>query len=69
MRVVIGVDGRVKSATMERRLHPMYDAQVLSAAKNWTYKPATLNGEPVESDRLIQIQLKPPAPGVAGARQ
>ena len=58
IKVTIGIDGRVKSAVMEKATHPIYDARVLQAAKSWLYKPATRNGEPVESEKVIAIQLK-----------
>lgn len=59
IRVLIGVDGRVKSATMERPTYPSYDVRLLQASREWLYKPATRNGEPVESERVIPIQLRP----------
>jgi hypothetical protein len=38
-----------------------YDLVVVSAAKNWKYAPATLNGIPVKFKKTINISLKPPA--------
>ncbi len=58
IRVRIGVDGRVRSATIETPTHPSYDARLLQASRQWLYKPATKNGEPVESERVIPIQLR-----------
>lgn len=59
IRVLIGVDGRVKSATMDKATYPSYDVRLLQASREWRYKPATRNGEPVESERIIPIQLRP----------
>lgn len=59
LRLTIGADGRVKSATMEKPSHPAYDAVVLGAARNWRYKPATQDGETKESERIIAIRLRP----------
>lgn len=58
IKVTIGIDGRVKSAAIEKATHPIYDARLLQAAKGWLYKPATRNGEPVESEKVIAIQLR-----------
>jgi TonB family protein len=58
IKVTIGVDGRVKAAEIERPTYPTYDARLLQAAKSWTYKPATRNGQPVESEKVIAIQLR-----------
>jgi periplasmic protein TonB len=59
VRVRIGADGRVKEAKIARPLHPQYDMQVLVAAYRWLYKPAMLNGVPVESDSEVLIRVIP----------
>ncbi|MGH9370936.1 MAG: energy transducer TonB [Vicinamibacterales bacterium] len=59
IRIRIGADGQVMSATIEKATYPSYDARLLQASRQWTYKPATRNGEPVESERVIPIQLRP----------
>jgi TonB family protein len=59
VRVEIGGDGRVTSATMEKPVHPSYDARLLAAAKGWTYQPARLNGVPVSSSLTVRVVLKP----------
>jgi TonB family protein len=59
VRVVIGVDGRVTSATIERPIEPRFDAQLLAAARNWRYRPATRNGQPVESEKIVEIRVTP----------
>jgi hypothetical protein len=58
VRVVIGVDGKVKSATMDRPIEPRYDARVLAATKTWEYEPAMRGGQPVESEKIVEIQLE-----------
>jgi TonB family protein len=57
-KVTIGIDGRVKSASIEKPTHPLYDARLLQAAKTWLFKPATRNGVAVESEKMIAVQLK-----------
>jgi protein TonB len=58
VRVTIDATGRVTGAVMERPVYPPYDRLVLDAARNWTYKPATRNGQPVPSERVVEIQLR-----------
>lgn len=58
VKVIIGPDGRVKSASIERASYPSYDARLLQAAREWVYQPATRNGEAVESEKIVAIQLR-----------
>jgi tetratricopeptide (TPR) repeat protein len=58
VRVQIGVDGKVVVATMQQASHPLYDRLVLQAAREWLYEPATLNGRPVPSEKVVTIQLR-----------
>jgi hypothetical protein len=59
VKVRIGTDGRVKAASIDRPSHPAYDAVLLNTARSWLYKPATQNGTPVESERVIAVRLRP----------
>jgi protein TonB len=59
VRVTIDPSGKVTGAVMEPSVYPPYDRLVLTAARNWTYQPATRNGEPVASERLVEIVLRP----------
>jgi len=59
VRITIGADGKVKAAEMEVSVDPRYDAKLLSAARSWLYKPATLGGEPIQSQKLVQINIGP----------
>ena len=56
--VVIDELGRVVGLTIRSSIHPTYDAQILVAAKDWKYKPATLDGTPVKYRRLISINVQ-----------
>jgi TonB family protein len=55
--VTIDEQGRVISATIRLSLHPVYDAQILVAAREWRYQPAMLNGRPVKFRKIIQITV------------
>lgn len=59
VRVEIDNAGRVTAVEMERSVHPAYDPLVLDAARQWQYKPATLNGVPIPSEKTVEIQLRP----------
>jgi tetratricopeptide (TPR) repeat protein len=56
--LVIDEQGRVMEMTMRSQIHPTYDALILTAARDWKYKPATFNGQPVRYRRLISIAVK-----------
>jgi TonB family protein len=57
VEVVIDVDGRVSSVTVRQPMHPFYDQLVLSAAREWRYRPATFNGMPVKYRKTIGITV------------
>jgi tetratricopeptide (TPR) repeat protein len=59
LKVRIGPDGRVLDASIERPSHPSYDARLLQEARFWVYKPATRDGTPIESEKIIDIRLRP----------
>jgi TonB family protein len=58
VRIRIGTDGHVISATIEVPTDPNYDMQLLEAARTWVYRPATRNGEPIEVDKLVTYNLR-----------
>ena len=59
VQLQIGADGRVKSARIQDPSHPAYDTQLVRATRSWVYKPATRNGEAVDSERIITVRLRP----------
>ena len=59
IRIRIGADGRVKSAKIEETTHPAFDVRLLRAAESWMYQPATRNGVPMESEKVVAVQLNP----------
>ena len=63
LQVQIAPDGRVTLARMLKTSHPSYDIAVLREAKRWLYKPATRGGQPVASEREIEIRLRPATEG------
>jgi TonB family protein len=59
IRVFISEQGRVTDAELAPSIHPAYDRLLLAAAKTWQYQPATRNGSPVASEKVIEVVLTP----------
>jgi TonB family protein len=57
LEVVIDEQGRVTGLTVRLSIHPMYDAQLIAAAKDWRYKPAMADGVPVKFRKVIQVTV------------
>ena len=57
LEVIIDEQGRVIGLDLRVRLHPIFDSQLLGAAKDWRYRPAILNGKPVRYRKLVQISV------------
>src|SRR5262245_59291121 len=59
IEVAIDENGRVTSAAVQQSVHPRYDEKLLAMARTWKYKPATRNGIPTASIKVVEIQLQP----------
>jgi protein TonB len=57
LEVIIDEQGRVVNATIRSPIHPVYDSLLLVAARDWKYKPATLNGQPIKFRKVIQVAV------------
>jgi TonB family protein len=57
IEVVIDEQGRVTFAAVRTSIHPMYDASLLAAAREWRYQPAMFAGKPVKYRKMIQINV------------
>ena len=57
IEVVIDELGRVAFAAVRSTVQPLYDAELLSAARDWRYQPATMAGKPVKYRKMIQINV------------
>jgi TonB family protein len=57
LEVVINQDGAVESAVMRKPVFSQYDQMVVSAAQNFRYQPARLNGVAVKFRKQIQITI------------
>jgi periplasmic protein TonB len=62
VRVLIGVDGRVKQVEEVRSDHSsFFDATRKQALNKWRFKPATRDGVPYESWREMKVHFEMPA--------
>jgi hypothetical protein len=57
VRVMIDATGKVTDAMMVRPTHISYDIALTRAARLWTYRPATRNGQPVASEKVVDVHL------------
>lgn len=59
IRVTIGADGRVKAAEkVSATTDGFYRATHRHALSQWRFKPATLDGKPVESSRVLTVRFE-----------
>jgi hypothetical protein len=54
---VVDENGAVQSPRMQMTIDPSFDSMVVSAAKKWTYQPATLEGKPVKYMKRLTISV------------
>lgn len=59
VEIVIDQQGRVSAITVREPVQPMYDAELVSKAREWRYQPATMNGKPVKYRKMIQLNIAP----------
>jgi len=57
IEIVIDEQGRVSFTAIRTSVHPMYDAALLAAARDWRYQPAMFSGKPVKYRKMIQINV------------
>jgi TonB family protein len=57
VEIVVDEQGRVTNVAIRESVHPIFDAALLSSARDWKYQPATFNGKPVRYRKMIQINI------------
>ena len=57
LELVIDEQGRVTTAMVRMSVHPIYDTQLVAAARDWKYLPATFGGQPVKFRKMVQITV------------
>ena len=59
IEVVINEAGVVENAMIKSSVNAKYDELALGAARQWRYRPATMNGAPVKYRKIISVTVKP----------
>jgi TonB family protein len=59
IEVTIEPDGRVGEAVIRESVNSAYDSMVVSAARQWRYRPATKDGVPVRYIKAIGLEIHP----------
>lgn len=59
IEVVINEAGAVEAAMIKTSVTAKYDELALGAARQWRYRPATVNGMPVKYRKVIAVTVKP----------
>jgi TonB family protein len=59
IRIVIDETGKVESAALVKSVHESYDPLLLAAARQWQFKPARKNGQPVKYQKIVAVLLAP----------
>ena len=59
IEVIINEAGAVENVIIRSSVSAKYDELALSAAREWLYKPATINGMPVKYRKVISVTVKP----------
>jgi protein TonB len=55
VEAIVTSDGTVASATVVRSLDPGLDRNALEAAREWRFRPATLDGQPVSVSIVLEL--------------
>jgi TonB family protein len=57
LMVVVGSDGHVYNIRVRQSLGMGLDEKAIEAVKNWRFRPATLNGQPVSTQIAVQVDF------------
>lgn len=57
LELIIDENGRVVSVMVRMSVHPVYDTQLVAAAREWKYLPATVGGQAVKFRKMVQITV------------
>lgn len=55
---IIGTDGSVREAGIAKSLSQDFDESAINAVRQWTFEPATRNGQPVEVKVSVEVSFK-----------
>jgi TonB family protein len=57
LELIVDQDGKVTSVRLLDSVHPAYDPQLIKAAADWKFRPATKNGKPVKYRYILDVHL------------
>ena len=57
LHIILSKAGDVQSIELVSG-HPMLVPPIMDAVRQWKYKPFLLNGDPVEVDTTVQVEVK-----------
>lgn len=59
--IAVDIDetGKVVGAEITKPIHPMYDAALLRASRNWKYEPGYRGGKPMRMRKVVEVVLRP----------
>lgn len=57
LELVIDEQGKVVTVMVRMSVHPIYDTQLVAAARDWKYLPAMVGGHPVKFRKMVQITV------------
>lgn len=58
LELLIDEQGSVREVVMRASVAARYDQQLIAAAHEWRYAPATLDGRPVKYRKLVQVTVQ-----------
>jgi protein TonB len=56
--IVVGLQGEVEEAVVEKPLGLGLDENALRAVRTWTFEPATRNGTPIRARVMVEISFR-----------
>lgn len=59
LELLIDRNGRVTSVKLRKSVHARYDEELLRAARDWRFRPATKEGVPTPYVKVVDVQLIP----------
>jgi TonB family protein len=57
LMIVVGKDGRPYDVHVRQSLGMGLDEKAIEAVKNWRFRPATLNGQPVATQIAVEVNF------------
>jgi TonB family protein len=58
LSVVINADGQPQDIRVIRKLDPGLDQKAIEAVRQWTFEPATRNGQPVAVQATVEVNFQ-----------